>query len=75
MKQDEFSALTNDDIVANVLIFLLAGFETTTLTVAWALHLLALNQHEQELLAEEIDKNLIKDQVSMIDYEQQTSYK
>jgi len=57
-------ALTNEEIVANALIFFLVGFETTTLTVAWAVHLLALNQHEQDLLAKEIGKNIIfKNQV------------
>jgi len=61
--------LTNEEIVANSLIFFLVGFETTTLTVAWAQHLLASNKHEQDLLAKESDKNLFKDQVLIINYE------
>jgi cytochrome P450 len=36
--------------------FLMAGHETTSVTICWALHLLAQNQHDQDLLREELVK-------------------
>ena len=36
--------------------FLMAGHETTSVTTCWALHLLAQNPQQQDLLREEIVK-------------------
>jgi len=47
-------ALTNDDIVANIFIFLLAGHETTANTICFALALLALHPDVQEELFKHI---------------------
>ncbi|CAL1280345.1 unnamed protein product [Larinioides sclopetarius] len=49
-------ALTNDELVAQCVIFFLAGFETTASTLAFASYHLALNPDIQEKLVEELDE-------------------
>ena len=47
--------LTDEDIVSHSLVFLLAGFETTSNTLGYTSYLLALNTEVQEKLQAEID--------------------
>ncbi|EJD46415.1 614/534 cytochrome P450 [Auricularia subglabra TFB-10046 SS5] len=51
---DPANRLTDDEIIANVFIFLVAGHETTAHTLAFTFGLLALYQDEQEKLYEHI---------------------
>ena len=56
--------------------FLLAGHETTSISVCWMLHLLARHPHEQDLLREELvkafpDKSKINptfDEINSLEY-------
>ncbi len=43
-----------DEIVTQVITFLMAGFETTSVTMAFTAYLLAMNQHIQEKLYKQI---------------------
>ncbi len=47
--------LTDEDIVGNVVTFILAGYETTANALTYTSYLLALNPHVQERLQQEID--------------------
>ena len=47
--------LTNEEIVAHAITFILAGYETTSNTLAYTSYLLALNPDVQESLQSEID--------------------
>ena len=47
--------LSNEEIVAHAVTFLLAGYETTANTLAYTSYLLALNPDIQEKLQSEID--------------------
>ena len=47
--------LTDEDIVAHALTFIIAGYETTANTLAYTSYLLALNPDIQEKLQSEID--------------------
>ena len=49
------SRLTNEEIVAHAVTFLLAGYETTANTLSFTSYLLAINPHIQERLQSEID--------------------
>ncbi len=51
-----------DDVtlVAQVLLFLLAGYDTTALTISLTVHFLAVNPHIQRKLREEIQAHLQK---------------
>uniref|UniRef100_A0A915KA29 Cytochrome P450 n=1 Tax=Romanomermis culicivorax TaxID=13658 RepID=A0A915KA29_ROMCU len=60
-------ALTEEEIVANCVLFFLAGFETTSLTVAWIVHLLSVHQDVQHKLFEEIDATIQKNEPLTID--------
>jgi len=55
--------LTEDEIVGNIFVFLLAGHETTAHTLSFTFGLLALHQDEQEKLYREIRKVLPSDTV------------
>lgn len=46
--------LSDDDVVANSVLMLLAGYETTSTGLAFTLHLLAKNPEKQEKLRQEI---------------------
>jgi len=58
---------TDDDLVAQFMIFILGAYETTTATLAFLTHELAVNTNIQERLYEEVyevDKNLNGDPLS-----------
>ncbi|XP_078589316.1 cytochrome P450 3A6-like [Branchiostoma floridae x Branchiostoma japonicum] len=59
--------LTKDDIVANSLLFFLAGYETTATTMAFTLYNLALNQQTQDKAREEINQAM--EDRDLVDYE------
>ena len=48
--------LTNGEIVAHSIVFLMAGYETTANTLAYTSYLLALHPSIQEKLCTEIDE-------------------
>ena len=54
-KSDNGRKLTNEEIVAHAVTFILAGYETTANTLAYTSYLLALNPDIQEKLQSEID--------------------
>ena len=47
--------LTDEQIVGNVITFLVAGYDTTANALSYTSYLLALNPHVQERLQQEID--------------------
>ena len=57
------SKLTDAEIVSQSMTFILAGYETTSNTLAYTTYCLAMNPDKQEKLLEEIDQT-IKDGVS-----------
>jgi cytochrome P450 len=52
--------LTNSEILSQSIIFLLAGTDTTTTTLCWISHNLAMNPECQERLIKEVDSELEK---------------
>ncbi|XP_066264682.1 cytochrome P450 3A11-like [Branchiostoma lanceolatum] len=48
-------ALTKADVVSNGILFFLAGYDTTSLTMAYTMYNLALNQEVQETVIREVD--------------------
>ncbi|XP_065651555.1 cytochrome P450 4d1-like isoform X1 [Hydra vulgaris] len=72
-QQQESSKLANDLIRDNLLLFLIAGYETTSTTMTWCLYMLATNIEVQEKLREEIQKNKLD--VNNISFEEVTSLK
>lgn len=59
MKESVISALSSEEIIANAMLFFLAGYENTTTTLAFALYCLAINPSKQERLREEIREYLL----------------
>lgn len=51
-------ALSPNELVAQCVIFFLAGYETTASTLSFVTYYLALNPDIQDKLAEEIDKTI-----------------
>lgn len=51
----ELDKLSNDEIISQALIFLIAGYETTASSLAFACHVLATNPDVQKKLIQEID--------------------
>ena len=49
-----FSGLTNDEVIAQCMLFFLAGYETTATSISFLLYNLTLNPEIQEKLHEEI---------------------
>ena len=56
--------LSDEEIVANSILFLLAGFETTANALSFVSYLLALNPEIQEKLQAEIDEYFESNPVS-----------
>lgn len=63
--KDETGAekLDNEDIQAQTLVFLLAGYETSSTTLGFLCYHLALNTHLQDKLRDEIDRIWSGDEV------------
>jgi len=55
IRSNDFS---DEDLVDQLLTFLAAGHETTSSTLTWAMHLLAVNQNWQQKLRDEVRGNL-----------------
>ena len=53
--EDDKQGLTDDQIVAHSVTFLLAGYETTSTALAYVSYMLALNPSVQEKLQNDID--------------------
>lgn len=51
------SAWTDDDLIAQAILFFLAGFETVSAAMSFLLHELAMNPDVQEKLVQEIREN------------------
>ena len=59
----QVSKLSEDEVVAQSFVFLLAGYETTSNTLSYVTYCLALNPEVQEKLIKEID-DAVGDNVS-----------
>lgn len=53
---DNKSSLTDDEIIANAFVFLLAGYETTSTALAYTFYLLIKHPEIQEKLFKEIEE-------------------
>jgi cytochrome P450 len=62
--EDEKSRLTDDEVVANVATFLLAGEDTTANTIAWMLHYLSHHPEVQQKARAEADAVLVDCEVA-----------
>ena len=58
--------IDNEDIQAQSLVFLLAGYETSSTTLAFACYHLALDTHVQEKLRDEIDRMWPEEEVGLM---------
>ncbi|XP_037074297.1 cytochrome P450 3A11-like [Pollicipes pollicipes] len=54
--------LTDDEIIAQCLLFYFAGYDTTSNALAWTARLLAFNPRQQERLQAEIDSKLTSEE-------------
>ena len=62
MEEDtEQKILRPDEIVGNILIFMIAGYETTSTALAYSTYILATRQDIQDKLVQEIDQNNYKE--------------
>ncbi|XP_013788258.1 cytochrome P450 3A9-like isoform X2 [Limulus polyphemus] len=68
LKPSKRKILTRDDILANSILFFLAGYDTTANALSYCVYCLALNQECQEKLIQEIDH--VWEEHDGIDYEQ-----
>ena len=57
--------MTHEEIVANGMIFMIAGYETTATTLMYILYVLATHPHVQDELREEVDRVLAGKTVSL----------
>lgn len=64
-KTDGKQKLSDDDIYATAITFLLAGYETTSNTLSFTTYLLALHPDVQERLHQEIDEEFDENSVSI----------
>ena len=58
--------IDNEDIQAQSLMFLLAGYETSSTALAFACYHLALDMHVQEKLRDEIDRMWPEEEVGLM---------
>ncbi|GMT22206.1 hypothetical protein PFISCL1PPCAC_13503, partial [Pristionchus fissidentatus] len=61
-ESDTSKKLSNDEIVGQCLVFLLAGFDTTSNSLAYITHFLANNEGVQKKLIEEVDSFLLENE-------------
>ncbi|CAF4034512.1 unnamed protein product [Rotaria sp. Silwood1] len=61
MQDENQKKLTYDEVIMNVFLFLIAGFETSSTALACATYILASNPHEQIKLQEGIDRSQLSD--------------
>ncbi|GMT22205.1 hypothetical protein PFISCL1PPCAC_13502, partial [Pristionchus fissidentatus] len=61
-ESDTSKKLSNDEIVSQCLIFLLAGFDTTSNSLAYTTHFLANHMEVQKRLIEEVDSFLLENE-------------
>ena len=54
------SALTDEEMVVNSIVFMVAGYETTATTLSWLFYDLAIHSDIQDKLVQEIDSDLGK---------------
>jgi cytochrome P450 len=54
--------LHSDEVVSNVFIFMIAGYETTSTALAYSTYILATRQDIQNRLVQEIDQNNYKEE-------------
>ena len=66
---------TDDEIIANIVLFFLAGYDTTSTLLTNSSYLLAMNPEIQEKLYFEIKKSLDGMDIKNLQYEQLTSIK
>lgn len=59
---EELSPIDDDTLLANSLLFLIAGFETTASTLSFIIHLLAQHPQEQEKVHEELMRRYPSDE-------------
>lgn len=67
MRDDSFDkykseGLSDDELIANSLIVLMAGYDTTATTLTWMAYLLATNQNVQDSVINEIDRVIGKEE-------------
>ena len=67
-RQDGEDHLTDDEIIGNVITFLLAGQDTTANTLAWSLYYLSRNHQIQTLVFEEVSNAIIDPSKSKNDW-------
>ncbi|CAF1482806.1 unnamed protein product [Rotaria sp. Silwood1] len=71
--EDKRKGLIQREILGEMLMFLIAGFETTSTALAWAIHLLSKHPKVQqkikaELINEKVDHDLILDRLDSLVY-------
>ena len=60
------SGMNDEEVLINSIIFMIAGYETTAVTLWWLAYELALNPDVQDKLIAEIDEKVGKVKISII---------
>ena len=61
--------LTDEEIIANIILILFAGYHTTSATLSYATYSLAMNSHVQKKVREEIRDALTNSESGELDYD------